>query len=387
MLTSKVTQGQSASPTRQCLPPDPLAAVPPERRRGRSRPARVGRSPAAGVFAAAAIRVQNPCLPSCAPSAAASRQEADADHRQPLRDDGLGSAQEPGGLRAAGALRGRNGLDRGAEPRDRDRARGARPRLRRGRRLRRRRDAERGGQRAGRDRRAGLGAAGGLDQRRLPHARAFPTTSSTPPSTCWRWSTTGSRGKIDLGKVDDRHFVFSCGAGIDATVVKRVDAHPRLKSAAGPYYFSWAAISAFYRSYLLNPVRLRAEIGGGESARASPRSPRTPTPSPTSPAARCGSARGSRSTTARSALGVLKRATQRDMPTLIVAPLQRRASPPPATARSSTSTTSPRRPSASVSETKDGILRPFPVQVDGDYIGEKTRLELRAEPGALTVIA
>ena len=60
--------------------------------------------------------------------------------------------------------------------------------------------------------------------------------------------------KIDLGAVDERHFVFSCGVGIDATVVKRVDAHPRLKSRAGPYYYSWAAISAFYRSYLVNPV-------------------------------------------------------------------------------------------------------------------------------------
>ena len=40
--------------------------------------------------------------------------------------------------------------------------------------------------------------------------------------------------KIDLGMVDDRHFVFSCGVGIDATVVKRVDAHPRLKSARRP---------------------------------------------------------------------------------------------------------------------------------------------------------
>ena len=35
-----------------------------------------------------------------------------------------------------------------------------------------------------------------------------------------------SRGKIDLGMVDERYFVFSCGVGIDATVVKRVDAHP-----------------------------------------------------------------------------------------------------------------------------------------------------------------
>ena len=31
---------------------------------------------------------------------------------------------------------------------------------------------------------------------------------------------------------------------------------------------------------------------------------------------------------------------------------------------------------ASISETKDGITRPFPVQVDGDYIGERTQMEL-----------
>src|SRR5258707_8719934 len=72
--------------------------------------------------------------------------------------------------------------------------------------------------------------------------------------------------RIDLGRVDGRHFVFSCGVGIDATVVKRVDAHPRLKSRAGPYYYSWAAISAFYRSYLVNPVKLKMVTGGGEEA-------------------------------------------------------------------------------------------------------------------------
>src|SRR5215831_11627254 len=65
--------------------------------------------------------------------------------------------------------------------------------------------------------------------------------------------------KIDLGRADDRRFVFSCGVGIDATVVKRVDAHPKLKSRAGPYYYTWAAISAFYRDYLRNPVKLRVE--------------------------------------------------------------------------------------------------------------------------------
>ena len=69
--------------------------------------------------------------------------------------------------------------------------------------------------------------------------------------------------KSDLGKVDDRRFVFACGAGIDATVVKRVDAHPRLKSKAGPWYYSWAGVSAFYKRYLVNPVRMRVTPDGG----------------------------------------------------------------------------------------------------------------------------
>ena len=62
--------------------------------------------------------------------------------------------------------------------------------------------------------------------------------------------------KIDLGVANGRRFVFSCGAGLDATAAKRVDAHPQLKSRMGPYYYTWAAISGFYRQYLRNPVRM-----------------------------------------------------------------------------------------------------------------------------------
>jgi diacylglycerol kinase family enzyme len=191
--------------------------------------------------------------------------------------------------------------------------------------------------------------------------------------------------RIDLGKADHRHFVFSCGAGIDATVVRRVDAHPRLKSAAGPYYFTWAAVSAFYRSYLVNPVRLRGEIGGetveGVTALAQNSDPFTFFAS--RPVRVC---EGVAFDDGSLALGVLKRATQRDMPTLI------------------TRIFSEKRPAArhrqiehfagitearisSISKTRDGIARPFPVQVDGDYIGERTELELAIDPGALTIVA
>lgn len=192
--------------------------------------------------------------------------------------------------------------------------------------------------------------------------------------------------KIDLGRADGRHFVFSCGVGIDATVVKRVDAHPRLKSRAGPYYYTWAAVSAFYRSYMVNPVRLRVEIDGartneGVTALAQNSDPFTYFAS--RPVRVC---EGVEIDDGTLSLGVLRRATQRDMPTLIPRLFsERRAGARHRQIEHFEGVS--RATIASISETKDGIARPFPVQVDGDYIGERTRMELAVEPGALTVIA
>ena len=41
----------------------------------------------------------------------------------------------------------------------------------------------------------------------------------------------------------------------------------------------------------------------------------------------------------------------------------------------------------SISEDRDGLPRPFPVQVDGDYIGDRARVTLGVDPGALTIVA
>jgi diacylglycerol kinase family enzyme len=191
--------------------------------------------------------------------------------------------------------------------------------------------------------------------------------------------------KIDLGRVDDRRFVFACGVGIDATVVKRVDAHPGMKSKAGPYYYTWAALSAFYREFLLNPVHVEVEVAGkavdGVTALAQNSDPFTYFAS--RPLRVC---EGMEIDDGTLSLGVLKRAAQRDMPTLI------------------TRLFSERRPAArhrqiehfegvtaatvrSTSNTRDGAARPFPVQVDGDYIGERVEVSLAVEPGALTIVA
>src|SRR5690242_2917631 len=66
---------------------------------------------------------------------------------------------------------------------------------------------------------------------------------------------------IDLGEVNGRKFVFSAGVGLDASVVERVDAHPRLKARLGEWYYTWAGIDTFTRRYLLHPPRLEAAVG------------------------------------------------------------------------------------------------------------------------------
>ncbi len=192
--------------------------------------------------------------------------------------------------------------------------------------------------------------------------------------------------RIDLGVVDNRHFVFSCGVGIDATVVKRVDAHPRLKSRAGPYYSSWAAVSAFYRSYLVNPVRLKLETAAGESAEGVTALAQNSDPFTYFASRPVRVCEGVEIDDGTLAIGVLKRAAQRDMPTLISRLFSERG---PASHHRQIEQFGGvgEATVSSVSETKDGVTRPFPVQVDGDYIGEKTRVELRVDPGALTIIA
>src|SRR3954449_7247977 len=68
--------------------------------------------------------------------------------------------------------------------------------------------------------------------------------------------------KVDTGIVNGRHWTFSAGVGLDARVVERVDAHPRLKVRLGEWYFTWAGISIFSRRYMFNAPRLVVEYDG-----------------------------------------------------------------------------------------------------------------------------
>ncbi len=191
--------------------------------------------------------------------------------------------------------------------------------------------------------------------------------------------------RIDLGRANDRYFVFACGIGLDASVVRRVDANPRMKTRGGEYFFTWAAVSAFYRQYLRNPVRFRVESGGAsiEGVTAIAQNSEPFTFFADRPIHVC---RGVEIDDGTLSIAVLRRAAQRDVPTIVARVFTERL--PTAEHRQVEhldDVTEARV--TSISEDSDGTPRPFPVQVDGDYIGEASELVYGISPGALTVVA
>ena len=191
--------------------------------------------------------------------------------------------------------------------------------------------------------------------------------------------------KIDLGVANGRRFVFSCGSGLDATAAMRVDQRPKLKARGGPYFYTWIAVSSFYRQYLRNPVRMQFEspAGGSDGVTVLAQNSDPFTYFGRRPVRVCENVRIDDGTLA---VAVLRRAAQRDMAPIVTRVLYEglRATRHRHIDHFENVLTGTVK---SMSQDRNGELRPFPVQVDGDYIGNHSNLELAVDPGALTVIA
>jgi diacylglycerol kinase family enzyme len=184
---------------------------------------------------------------------------------------------------------------------------------------------------------------------------------------------------VDVGEVNGRLFTFAAGAGLDASVVRRVDSHPQLKARYGPSFYTVSAIGVFMRRYVINPPRLIAEVDGKEIAGVS-----------------AFIQNGDPYTYFRSRpielvdgleldsgdLGgaILERASAVDIPTVMLRSLSKRLK-----VEDHRRVTAFRGVQRIVVRSADG--RDVPVQVDGDYVGAYERAEFSIRPRALRVVS
>jgi diacylglycerol kinase family enzyme len=190
---------------------------------------------------------------------------------------------------------------------------------------------------------------------------------------------------VDLGLANGRRFVFACGAGLDATAAHQVDSHPRMKHRFGPYYYTWAAVKGFYGKYLRNPVVMAAETENGSSEGVTAICQNSD-PYTYFKGREIRVCEGVELGSGTLSLAVLRRAAQRDVPFIASRILGKRSAAGDHRHIDHFQGISGAR-IESRSKDESGAWRPFPVEVDGDYIGEVAELELGIEVGALRVVA
>jgi diacylglycerol kinase family enzyme len=184
---------------------------------------------------------------------------------------------------------------------------------------------------------------------------------------------------LDLGDVNGRHFLFSSGFGLDAAVVRRVDAHPETKARFRHWYYAAAGLQTFAREYVVHPPQIDLEVGGetvrGVTALVQTGDPYTyfsghPLRVADEIALDDGTIAGA----------LLRRSRPYDVPTVLARlfSARRRVSK-----HRRVFEWHGRQRVRCVSA--DG--RPVPLQVDGDYIGDTIEARYEVLPGALTVLA
>jgi diacylglycerol kinase family enzyme len=186
--------------------------------------------------------------------------------------------------------------------------------------------------------------------------------------------------QIDLGTANGRAFTCSSGYGLDASVVRRIEASPQLKRhRMREYFFVYAAVETVLRHYVRNPPQLDVEVGG-ETVRA------------ITTLVQNGEAftylddkpihivDGGGFETGSLAGVVLRGVRPRDIPTIAVRLLSTRRSVAG-------------HPQVHAFSGVDGLRcvsadgRAIPLHVDGDHVGDVTEAVFGVRPGALSVVA
>lgn len=186
--------------------------------------------------------------------------------------------------------------------------------------------------------------------------------------------------RIDMGRVNGRHFIFSSGVGIDADVTRWVDDHPRLKARGGDATFTYATLRSYFRDYRGRPPMLEAQVGeervAGLSAIVQNSDPYTYFRK--TPLRVCEDIAMEDGTIS---LTVMRRANLlRDAPGIMYRLFSREG----CLAQHRQASSFPRIQNATVRSLGGEAL---PLEVDGDYIGHVADAVYEAAPDSLLVIA
>ncbi len=183
--------------------------------------------------------------------------------------------------------------------------------------------------------------------------------------------------RVGLGSVNHRYFLFHAGLGFDAAVVEQVEKRGSLKRYAGHPLFAWAALDTFVRHYERRRPAFSVRVAGEDPVdgvfticmNTNPYTYLGTRPFDIVPEATLD--RPLAVVTFRS-LGALR------LGRLAVAALRGNTK---ALRRSRAL-----RIAVDVTEAEIVGYRPFPYQVDGDYLGEVEQLTLRYEPDVLDLV-
>lgn len=185
--------------------------------------------------------------------------------------------------------------------------------------------------------------------------------------------------RIPLGRIEDRYFVSNCGVGLDAAIVRAVESRQFAKRIAGDAFFVWSALRVFFLHYGRRRPRLRVSWGPGPQERrdglflaimqkADPYTYLGARPMRLCPDVR-----------REGGLDLIALDRMRASTVLRVA--------------LSAFGSGGRRPSRHVLAVHDERrIRiecdgPMPVQADGEWLGERTWVEIEAVPDALSILA
>lgn len=186
--------------------------------------------------------------------------------------------------------------------------------------------------------------------------------------------------QVDLPQVGDRVFTFSSGVGLDATVVRRVDARPHLKARLGPWFYTSAAVAAFLRDYLVRPPRLEVVADGAARTTGVTAIVQNADPYTYFNGRPVHLAEGATLDSGTLSSVVLERATPIDVPTIAF-----RALAPRARIVKHRRVAHFEGVTEVVVRSVDG--RPVPLQVDGDHVGAVVEARYSIAPRALTVVS